>query len=102
MTQVTRILEQLNRGDQAATAALLPLVYDELRKLAGHWLANQPAGQTLQPTALVHEAYLRLVEDPGCQSWENRGHFLPLLQKRFAGSSLTTRDAKVDSNAVET
>lgn len=75
MAEVTRILEQLNRGEEAATEALLPLVYGELRKLAAHWLAHQPAGQTLQPTALVHEAYMRLVEDRGCHSWENRGHF---------------------------
>lgn len=75
MGEVTRILEQLNRGEQAPTESLLPLVYGELRKLAAHWLAQQPAGQTLQPTALVHEAYLRLVGDPAGQSWENRGHF---------------------------
>lgn len=75
MAEVTRILEQLNRGEQAQTEALLPLVYGELRKLAAHWLAQQPAGQTLQPTALVHEAYLRLVGDLGSQSWQNRGHF---------------------------
>ena len=75
MTEVTQILEQLNRGEPAATEALLPLVYGELRKLAAYWLAHQPAGQTLQPTALVHEAYLRLVGDRGCQTWENRGHF---------------------------
>ena len=75
MTEVTQILQQLNRGEPTATEALLPLVYGELRKLAAYWLAHQPAGQTLQPTALVHEAYLRLVSDPGGRSWENRGHF---------------------------
>lgn len=75
MADVTRILEQVRLGDESAAETLLPLVYEELRKLAAHWLAHQPSGQTLQPTALVHEAFLRLVRDPGSQSWENRGHF---------------------------
>ncbi len=71
---VTRLLERAGRGDRQAAEELLPLVYDELRSLARARLARERAGQTLQPTALVHEAYLRLVEgaDPG---WENRGHF---------------------------
>ncbi len=75
MADVTRILEQVRMGDESAAETLLPLVYEELRKLAAHWLAHQPLGQTLQPTALVHEAFLRLVGDPGSQSWQNRGHF---------------------------
>lgn len=75
MADVTQILEQVRMGDESAAETLLPLVYEELRKLAAHWLAHQPLGQTLQPTALVHEAFLRLVGDPGSQSWENRGHF---------------------------
>jgi RNA polymerase sigma factor (TIGR02999 family) len=74
MSDVTRILAAIDTGDPAAAAQLLPLVYDELRKLAAARMAQEPAGHTLQPTALVHEAYLRLVggEDRG---WDSRGHF---------------------------
>jgi len=74
MTDVTRILNAIERGDAKATDELLPLVYDELRLLAAQKLAHESPGQTLQATALVHEAYLRLVGDES-QSWENRGHF---------------------------
>lgn len=74
MTDVTRILNAIERGDAQATNDLLPLVYEELRLLAAQKLSHEAPGQTLQATALVHEAYLRLVgEEP--QSWENRGHF---------------------------
>jgi RNA polymerase sigma factor (TIGR02999 family) len=73
MSEVTRILDQLQQGDpRAAAEQLLPLVYNELRKLAAQKLANEEPGQTLQATALVHEAYLRLVGD---QQFDNRGHF---------------------------
>ena len=72
MTDVTRLLEAANRGDPQAAAELLPLVYDELRKLAAAKLANEKPGQTLDATALVHEAYLRLI---GEQQFEGRGHF---------------------------
>lgn len=72
MTSVTRLLDAANSGDQRAAAALLPLVYDELRKLAAARLADEKPGQTLQATALVHEAYLRLVGD---QHFNSRGHF---------------------------
>src|SRR5262247_2914406 len=76
MSDVTRILSQIEQGDQQATEKLLPLVYDELRKLASVRLAQEKPGQTLQATALVHEAYLRLVgADERAQSWDNRGHF---------------------------
>ena len=76
MSDVTRLLDAAAAGDGRAAAELLPLVYGELRELAAARLAREPAGQTLQPTALVHEAYLRLVgADPG-RSWEGRGHFL--------------------------
>src|SRR6516225_9744781 len=75
MAEVTRILSAIEQGDPNAAGELLPLVYDELRKLAGHRLAHQSPGQTLQPTALVHEAYLRLVGDPQDSNWESRGHF---------------------------
>ncbi len=74
MSDVTRILNAIERGDAKATDELLPLVYDELRLLAARKLSHERPGQTLQATALVHEAYLRLVgDDP--QRWENRGHF---------------------------
>jgi RNA polymerase sigma factor (TIGR02999 family) len=74
MTDLTRILDSLQRGDAKASEELLPLVYNELRRLAAHKMAQIPPGQTLQPTALVHEAYLRLVgnENP---KWDGRGHF---------------------------
>jgi RNA polymerase sigma factor (TIGR02999 family) len=74
MSDVTRILDQIQQGDRKAAKQLLPLVYDELRKLAALRMAQEKAGQTLQATALVHEAYLRLVgtQDPG---WNSAGHF---------------------------
>ena len=74
MSDVTRILNAIERGDAKATDELLPLVYEELRVLAAHKLSHEPPGQTLQATALVHEAYIRLVGDEP-QSWQNRGHF---------------------------
>ena len=72
---VTRFLEAAERGDPEASRQLLPLVYDELRRLAARKLAGESPGHTLQATALVHEAYLRLVGDPHAQRWENRRHF---------------------------
>src|SRR5262245_6904218 len=75
MSEVTHILNAIARGDPSAASQLLPLVYDELRQLAAHRLAQQAPGQTLQPTALVHEAYLRLVGDPQGSDWDSRGHF---------------------------
>jgi RNA polymerase sigma factor (TIGR02999 family) len=72
---VTQVLERLERGDPSAAEALLPLVYDELRKLAAQKLAHEKPGQTLDATALVHEAYLRLVDVPEAQHWNGRGHF---------------------------
>jgi RNA polymerase sigma factor (TIGR02999 family) len=84
MPEVTRILSAIEQGDPHAAAQLLPLVYDELRKLAAQRLAREKPGQTLQATALVHEAYLRLVgADPG-QPWDSRGHF-------FAGAAEAMR-----------
>jgi RNA polymerase sigma factor (TIGR02999 family) len=74
MTDVTRILNAIERGEARATDELLPLVYEELRLLAAQKLAQEKPGQTLQATALVHEAYLRLVSGE-VQSWRNRGHF---------------------------
>jgi len=75
MSEATRILSDLANGDPHAAAQLLPLVYDELRHLAAARLAAEPSGNTLQPTALVHEAYLRLVGTPGGDQWDHRGHF---------------------------
>ena len=75
MADVTRILLQIESGDPAAAEQLLLVVYDELRKLATAKLAHEKPGQTLQATALVHEAYLRLVGDDGSRQWNSRGHF---------------------------
>jgi RNA polymerase sigma factor (TIGR02999 family) len=75
MNDVTRILSQIESGDPAAAEQLLPLVYDELRKLAATRLAREKPGQTLQATALVHEAYLRIVDVEKAQHWNSRGHF---------------------------
>jgi RNA polymerase sigma factor (TIGR02999 family) len=75
MTEVSRILDAIGQGDPQAAARLLPLVYDELRRLAARRLAREKPGQTLQPTALVHEAYLRLVGEGDAPRWEGRGHF---------------------------
>ena len=75
MSEVTRILSAIERGDPRAAEQLLPLVYGELRKLAAHNLAQEKPGQTLQATALVHEAYLRLVDVERAQHWNSRGHF---------------------------
>lgn len=74
MSQLTRVLNQIEQGNGKAAEELLPLVYEELRKLAAHKMASEAPGQTLQPTALVHEAWLRLT---GAESknWDNRGHF---------------------------
>jgi RNA polymerase sigma factor (TIGR02999 family) len=75
MNKVTRILSAVEQGDAGAAEQLLPLVYDELRKLAAQRLAQEKPGQTLQATALVHEAYLRLVDQAPDQRWNHRGHF---------------------------
>ena len=74
MSDVTRLLGAIEQGDPQAAEELLPLVYEELRKLAAHKMAHEAPGQTLQPTALVHEAWLRLAGD-GPQHWQGRGHF---------------------------
>src|SRR5262249_28697338 len=75
MSDVTRILSAIERGEPHAAGQLLPLVYDELRKLAAQRLAQERPGQTLQATALVHEAHLRLVDVEQAQHWNSRGHF---------------------------
>jgi RNA polymerase sigma factor (TIGR02999 family) len=75
MSDVTRILSAIEQGDRRAAEQLLPLVYDELRKLAAGKMASERPGQTLEATALVHEAYLRLVDVKQSQHWNSRGHF---------------------------
>jgi RNA polymerase sigma factor (TIGR02999 family) len=90
MSDVTRILSQIERGDPQAAERLLPLVYDELRKLAAVKLAQEKPGQTLQATALVHEAYVRLVDGSKCPQWNSRGHF-------FGAAAEAMRRILVDS-----
>src|SRR6187455_106248 len=91
MSDVTRILSQIESGDPSAAEQLLPLVYDELRKLAAARLAHESPGQTLQATALVHDAYLRLVDVAGLpQGWDSRGHF-------FAAAAEAMRRILVDN-----
>ncbi len=75
MHEVTRILSAIEHGDPQAAEQLLPLVYDELRRLAAEKMAQEKPGQTLQATALVHEAYIRLVDVEKAQHWDSRGHF---------------------------
>lgn len=89
MHDVTRILNAVNRGDGQAADELLPLVYEELRRLAAQRLSREPPGQTLQATALVHEAYIRLLGDEPCE-WDNRGHF-------FVAASEAMRRILVDN-----
>ena len=76
MSDVTRILVSIGQGDPHAAEQLLPLVYDELRKLARHYMARERMGQTLQATALVNEVYLRLMKEK-THAWQNRAHFCP-------------------------
>jgi RNA polymerase sigma factor (TIGR02999 family) len=90
MSDVTRILSAVQGGDPQAAEQLLPLVYDELRKLAAAKMALETPGQTLQATALVHEAYLRLVDGAHAQNWDSRGHF-------FAAAAQAMRRILVDN-----
>src|SRR5881397_1737643 len=90
MNEVTRILSAIEHGDPHAAEQLLPLVYAELRKLAAQRLAQEMPGQTLQATALVHEAYLRLVDVDKIQRWDSRGHF-------FAAAAEAMRRILVDN-----
>jgi len=75
MSDVTQLLGAIDKGDSKAAEELLPLIYEELRKLAAHKMAQEQPGHTLQPTALVHEAWLRLAGQPEGQPWQNRAHF---------------------------
>ena len=90
MDEVTRILSAIERGDEQAAEQLLPLVYNELRKLAAQKLAQEKPGQTLQATALVHDAYLRLVDPEKAKHWNTRGHF-------FAAAAEAMRRILVES-----
>lgn len=90
MSDVTRILSAIEQGDPQAAEQLLPLVYEELRRLAAQRMAAENPGQTLQATALVHEAYLRLVDVEQVQHWDSRGHF-------FAAAAEAMRRILVDS-----
>jgi len=90
MTDVTQILSEIEHGDPAAAERLLPILYSELRKLAAAKLANEKPGQTLQATALVHEAYLRLVDVDQTQNWHSRGHF-------FAAAAEAMRRILIDN-----
>jgi RNA polymerase sigma factor (TIGR02999 family) len=90
VNEITRILSSIGRGDPSAASQLLPLVYDELRQLAAQRMASERAHHTLQATALVHEAYLRLVEVDPLQRWDGRGHF-------FAAAAEAMRRILVDS-----
>jgi RNA polymerase sigma factor (TIGR02999 family) len=89
MSDVTRVLSAIEQGDPHAAEQLLPLVYDELRKLAAQKLAQEKPGQTLEATALVHEAYIRLVDVEKAQHWDSRGHF-------FAAAAEAMRRILVD------
>ncbi|HVU47237.1 MAG TPA: ECF-type sigma factor, partial [Terracidiphilus sp.] len=90
MSEVTRILFAIEAGDRHAAPELLPLVYDELRRLAAQRMARERPGQTLQATALVHEAYVRLLGDGQGQHWDHRGHF-------FAAAAEAMRRILVDA-----
>ena len=90
MSDVTRILSAIEQGEPHAAEQLLPLVYDELRKLAAQRLAQEKPGQTLQATALVHEVYIRLLDGAQAQRWDSRGHF-------FAAAAEAMRRILVDS-----
>jgi RNA polymerase sigma factor (TIGR02999 family) len=90
VNEVTRILNAVEQGDPHAAAQLLPLVYDELRKLAAEKMAQEKPGQTLQATALVHEAYVRLVDVKEVQKWNSRGHF-------FAAAAEAMRRILIDN-----
>lgn len=89
MSEVTHLLNAIDQGNPQAAAELLPLVYEELRKLAAQRLGREKPGQTLQATALVHEAYLRLVDGPNDHHWNSRGHF-------FAAAAESMRRILVD------
>ena len=95
-SEVTRILKAADKGDAHAAAKLLPLVYDELRQLATARLAREKPGQTIQATALVHEAYLRLVNQATPQHWDNKRHFYGAAARRGKKSTRCTDSSKIE------
>ena len=105
MHEVTRILNAIDQGDPHAAEQLLPLVYEELRKLAAQKLAHENPGQTLQATALVHEAYLRLVNIDTAKQWDSRGHFFAAAAEAmrripWRASSETALEARWRGKAI--
>jgi RNA polymerase sigma factor (TIGR02999 family) len=90
MSEVTRILSAIEQGDPHAAGQLLPIVYKELRQLAAHKMAQEAPGQTVQATALVHEAYLRLVGGAEEQRWDGRGHFFAAAAEAMRRSDRNT------------
>ena len=104
MSDVTQILSQIESGDPSAAEQLLPLVYDELRKLAAAKLANEKPGQTLQATALVHDAYIRLVDVEKAQHWNSRGHFFAAAaeaMRRILIGNARRRQAQKRGGSIE-
>jgi len=108
MSQFTRVLDEIQQGKEEAADKLLPLVYEELRKLAAHKMASEAPGQTLQPTALVHEAWLRLTGDES-KTWDSRGHFFAaaaeamrrILIERARAKSRLRRGCRVERVPLE-
>ena len=102
MTDVTQILSQIEDGDPSKAEQLLPLVYDELRKLAAAKIAQEKPGQTLQATALVHDAYIRLVDVDKAQHWDSRRHFFSAAAESSGrGESLGRRPRSLTGSALE-
>jgi RNA polymerase sigma factor (TIGR02999 family) len=104
MSELTRLLEQIEQGDPRAVDALLPVVYDELRRMAARKLTHEKPGHTLQATALVHEAYMRLVNGDGEPRWENRRHFFAAAaeaMRRILVESARRKDARKRGAGLE-
>ncbi|MGE3778055.1 MAG: ECF-type sigma factor [Pirellulaceae bacterium] len=101
MSDVTQVLCRIEHGDLAATDELLPLVYDELRRLAARKMAAENPGQTLQATALVHEAYVRLVDVRQAQHWESRGHFFAAAAEAMRRILVERARKKLRRDAIE-
>ena len=97
---VTQILSAIEQGDGQAAEQLLPLVYDELRKLAAAKMSQEAPGQTLQPTALVHEAYIRLVDVDRVQQWDSRGHFFAAAAEAMRRILVENARHKLVSNSI--
>ena len=100
MSDVTHILSAIDQGDPAAAEQLLPLVYEELRRLAAQKLSHEKPGQTLQATALVHEAYLRLVDAEKAEHWDSRGHFFAAAAEAMRRILVETRSPQADARSA--